>query len=93
MHAGDPNSNWAFFQEQKEVHVNLRLRMSGSEMTDWNEPGTALVSATICCMHVCLSVFTCLPIRPTASCTVRKHRIRICCAVAWVFCSRFGRKK
>ena len=56
MHAGDPNSNWAFFQEQKEVHVNLRLRMSGSEMTDWNEPGTAQVPARTC--HACLPLYS-----------------------------------
>ena len=62
MHAGDPNSNWAWFQEQKEVHVNLRLRMSGSEMTDWNEPGTAqvCVSASSCRAHQPL----CVPVVP-----------------------------
>ena len=40
-HAGDPNAQWAYFQEQKQVHVNLRLRLSAGNMTDWNEPGTA----------------------------------------------------
>ena len=40
-HAGDPNANWAYFQEQKQVHVNMRLRLSAGNMTDWHEPGTA----------------------------------------------------
>jgi hypothetical protein len=39
--AGDPNSNWAAFQEQKQAHVNLRLRLTGGEIDDWNEPGTS----------------------------------------------------
>ncbi len=38
--AGDPNAQWAYFQEQKQVHVNLRLRLSAGNMTEWNEPGT-----------------------------------------------------
>jgi hypothetical protein len=39
--AGDPNAQWAYFQEQKHVHINLRLRLSAGTMTDWNQPGTA----------------------------------------------------
>ena len=39
-HAGDPNAQWAYFQEQKSAHINLRLRMSTGCMTDFQEPGT-----------------------------------------------------
>lgn len=38
--AGDPNANWAYFQEQKQAHINLRLRLSTGLMTDFQEPGT-----------------------------------------------------
>ena len=37
---GDPNANWAYFQEQKQAHINLRLRLSMGQMTDFQEPGT-----------------------------------------------------
>ena len=39
-HAGDPNAQWAYFQEQKSAHINLRLRLSTGCMTDFQEPGT-----------------------------------------------------
>ena len=39
LHAGDPNSNWASFQEQKEAHVNLRLRLTGGEMIGLERAG------------------------------------------------------
>ena len=38
--AGDPNAQWAHFQEQKSAHINLRLRLSTGSMTDFQEPGT-----------------------------------------------------
>ena len=38
--AGDPNAQWAYFQEQKSAHINLRLRLSTGCMTDFQEPGT-----------------------------------------------------
>jgi len=46
--AGDPASNWANFQDQKQAHINLRLRLSAGEITDFHEPGTntgSLISA------------------------------------------------
>ncbi|CAL8471442.1 g10984 [Coccomyxa elongata] len=41
QNSGDPNAQWTYFQEQKQAHINLRLRLSPGKMTDWNEPGTA----------------------------------------------------
>ena len=40
LFAGDPNANWAYFQEQKAAHVNFNLRLSTGCMTDFHEPGT-----------------------------------------------------
>ncbi|CAL5224317.1 g6984 [Coccomyxa viridis] len=40
QNSGDPNANWAYFQEQKAAHVNFNLRLSTGCMTDFHEPGT-----------------------------------------------------
>ena len=47
--AGDPNSQWAAFEEQKAAHVNVNLRLSPGELPEWDTPSptdATVVAAT-----------------------------------------------
>ncbi len=47
--AGDPNSQWKAFEEQKAAHVNVNLRLSAGVLPEWDTPsasGDAVVAAT-----------------------------------------------
>ena len=47
--AGDSNSQWAAFEEQKAAHVNVNLRLSPGELPEWDTPSAtdaAVVAAT-----------------------------------------------
>ena len=39
--AGDPNSNWAWFEKQKSAYANINLRFTAGDLHDtWGAPGT-----------------------------------------------------
>jgi len=47
--AGDPNSQWKAFEEQKAAHVNVNLRLSAGVLPEWDTPsasGDGVVAAT-----------------------------------------------
>ncbi|KAK9840609.1 hypothetical protein WJX81_004313 [Elliptochloris bilobata] len=47
QNSGDPNSQWAAFEEQKAAHINLNLRVSPGELPEWDTPSAndALIAA------------------------------------------------